>query len=85
MSFNHYLAQPRSMLETFLIKKLDKYPEKLEILEYSKAPYYEFLIFKFYGFGVINDYSLVFFLRDNWLNNAPREPDKDFKEVLRNR
>ena len=32
------------MLETLMIKNLDKYPEKLKILEYSKAPYYEYLI-----------------------------------------
>ena len=42
------------MLETFLIKNLDKYPEKLKILEYSKAPYYEYLILKSYGFAIIN-------------------------------
>ena len=41
MSFNYYISQPKSMLETMLIKNLDKYPEKLKILEYSKAPYYE--------------------------------------------
>ena len=46
MSFNYYLSQPKSMLETSLIKKLDKYPEKLKILEYSKAPYYEYPILK---------------------------------------
>ena len=28
MSFNYYLSQLKSMLETSLIKKLDKYPEK---------------------------------------------------------
>ena len=28
MSFNYYLSQPKSMLETSLIKKLDKNPEK---------------------------------------------------------
>ena len=38
MSFNYYISQPKSMLETMLIKNLDKYPEKLKILEYSKAP-----------------------------------------------
>ena len=46
MSFNYYISQPKSMLETMLIKNLDKYPEKLKILEYSKAPYYEYLILK---------------------------------------
>ena len=86
MSFNYYISQPKSMLETSLIKKLDKYPEKLKILEYSKAPYYEYLILKYYGFGVItHDNRLVFCVRDNWLYNTPREPDNGFKEILRNR
>ena len=86
MSFNYYISQPKSMLETMLIKNLDKYPEKLKILEYSKAPYYEYLILKYYGFGVItHDNRLVFCVRDDWLNNKPREPDNIFKEILRNR
>ena len=86
MSFNHYISQPKSMLETMLIKNLDKYPEKLTILGYSKAPYYEYLVLKYYGFGVIDPNNrLVFCVRDDWLNNSPREPDNDFKEVLRNR
>ena len=79
MSFNYYMSQPKSMLETMLIKNLDKYPEKLKILEYSKAPYYEYLILKYYGFGVITHYNpLVFCVRDDWLNNKPREPDNSF-------
>ena len=86
MSFNYYISQPKSMLETSLIKKLDKFPENLKILKYSKAPYYEYLILKYYGFGVItHDNRLVFCVRDNWLNNTPREPDNGFKEILRNR
>ena len=86
MSFNYYLSQPKTMLETMLIKNLDKYPEKLKILEYSKAPYYEYLILKYYGFGVIShDYRLVFCVRGDWLNNTPAEPDDSFKEILRNR
>ena len=86
MSFNYYLSQPKSMLETMLIKNLDKYPQKLKILEYSKAPYYEYLILKYYGFGVItHDNRLVFCVRDNWLNNTPTEPNNDFKEISRNR
>ena len=76
MSFNYYISQPKSMLETMLIKNL----------EYSKAPYYEYLIPKYYGFGVItHDNRLVFCVRDDWLNNKPREPDNSFKEILRNR
>ena len=62
MSFNYYMLQPKAMLETLLIKNLDKYPEKLKILEYSKAPYYEFLILKYYGFGVINDVINIAFV-----------------------
>ena len=31
-SFNHYISQPKPMLETLLIKNLDKYPEILKIL-----------------------------------------------------
>ena len=86
MSFNYYLSQPKSMLETSLIKKLDKYAEKLKILKYSEAPFYEYLILKYYGFGVItHDNRLVFCVRDDWLNNTQREPDNSFKEILRNR
>ena len=86
MSFNYYISQPKSMLETMLIKNLDKYPEKLKILEYSKAPYYEYLILKYYGFGVIDPNNrLVFCVRDDWLINSPRESDNSFKEFLRNR
>ena len=86
MSFNYYISQPISMLETMLIKNLDKYPENLKIREHSKAPYYEYLILKYYGFGVItHDNRLVFCVRDYWLNNTPIEPNNDFKEILRNR
>ena len=85
MSFNYYIYQPKSMLENMLIKNLDKYPEKLKILEYSKAPYYEFLVLKYYGFGVItHDNRLVFCVKDTWLNNTPREHSENFKEVLKN-
>ena len=84
MSFNHYLSQPKPMLETMLIKNLDKYPEKLKILEHSKAPYYEYLILKYYGFGVIVlNNRLVFCVRGDWLNNTPTEPDNSFREILR--
>ena len=85
MSFNHYMPQPKPMLETWLIKNLDKYPEKLKILEYSKAPYYEYLILKYYGFGMIDHYNrLVFCIRGCWLNNTPTEANNDFKEILWN-
>ena len=66
MSFNYYISQHKSMLETMLIKNLDKYPEKLKILEYSKAPYYEYLILKYDGFVVITHSNrLVFCVRDD--------------------
>ena len=86
MSFNYYIRQPKSVLETLLIKNLDKYPEKLKILEYSKAPYYEYLILKYNGFGVINDDNdVVFCIRSDWLDRVPKEPNNNFKEILRNR
>ena len=86
MTFNYYLLQPKSMLETSLIKKFDKYPEKLKILDYSKAHYYEYLILKYYGFGIVNhDNRLVFCVRNDWLNNTPIKPNDDNKDILRNR
>ena len=81
MSFNCYLLQPKTMLETLLIKNLDKYPEKIKILEHSKAPFYEYLVLKYYGFGVIvPNNRLAFCVRGDWLNNTPTEPNNDFKE-----
>ena len=86
MSFNHYILQPKSMLETLLIKNLDKNPEKVTVLEYTKAPYFQYLILKYYGFALITHHNqLIYCVRDNWLNNTPKEPNDDFKEVLRNR
>ena len=86
MTFNHYISQPKAMLETLLIKKLDKYLEKSKILENSKAPYYEYLILKYHGFGLKSRGNrLVFCVRDDWLNNTPTKPNDDFKEILRNR
>ena len=85
MSFNSYIYQPKSMLENMFIKNLDKYPEKLKILDYSKAPYYEYLALKYYGFWLItHDNRLVFCVKDNWLNNTPREPCESFKKLLKN-
>ena len=86
MSLNYFISQPKPMLETLMIKNLVKYPEKLKILEYSKAPFYEYLIPKYYGFGIINpDNRLVFCVRADWLNKTPTQPNNTFKEILRNR
>ena len=86
MTINFYISQPKPKLETLLIKNLDKYPEKIKILEYSKAPYYEYLIFKYYGFGILDHYNrLVFCVGGGWSNTAATEPNNDFEEVLRNR
>ena len=86
MSFNYYISQPKPMLETLLIKNLDKYPEKSKILEYSKAPDYEYLILKYYGFGIIgHDNRLVYCVNGNCLNFTPKAPSNEFKEILRNR
>ena len=86
MSFTYYISQPKSMLETMIIKNLDKYPEKLKTLDYSKVPYYEYLILKYYGFAITNrDNRLIYCVKDNWLESSPREPDDNFREILRNR
>ena len=85
-SFIHYISEPKPVLETLLIKNLDKYPENLKILEYSKASYYEYLIPEYYGFGIKGyDNRLVFRVKGDWLNNTPTEPNNDFKGILRNR
>ena len=85
VSFNYYISQPKPMLESLMIKNLDKDPEKLKILEYSKAPYYECLILKYYRFGIINPHNrLIYCVRGDWLNNTPTEPNNDFTEILRN-
>ena len=86
MSFNYYLSQSKAILEITLIKNLDKYPEKLKILEYKKAPYYEYVVLKYYGFGIITDNNqLVFCISDEWVNKTPKEPNNSFKEILRKR
>ena len=54
MSFNYNISQPKPKLQTLMIKNLDKYLENLKILDYSEAPYYEYLKLKYYGFGIIN-------------------------------
>ena len=87
ITFNHYISQPKPMLETLLIENLEKHREKLKkLLEYSKAPYFEYLTLKYYGFGIIDFNNRIgFCVRGDWLNNTPRETDNDFKEILRNR
>ena len=86
MAFNCYMLQPKPMLETMIIKNLDRYPEKLKILDYSRAPYYDYLTLKYYGFAMMNhDKCMVYCIRHDWLYNTPRDPDDNFKEILRNR
>ena len=86
MAFNYYMLQPKPMLETMIIKNLDRYPQKLKILDYSKAPYYDYLILKYYGFAMMNhNKCMIYCIRDDWLQNTPKDPDDYFKEFLRNR
>ena len=87
MAFNYYILQPKPMLETMIIKNLDKYPEKLKILDDdNRAPYYDYLILKYYGFAIMdhNKY-MIYCIRDDWLHNTPKDPDDNFKEILRSR
>ena len=85
MSFNYFISKLKSMLETLLIKNLDKYPEKLKILDYSKAPIYEYLILKIYGFGIKHVDQIDYYVGVDWRNNVPTDPNAAFKEILRNR
>ena len=86
MAFNCYKLQPKSMLETMIFKNLDKYPEKLKMLDYSKAPFCDYLILKYYGFAMMNyNKCMIYCIRDDWLHNTPRDPSDDIKEILRNR
>ena len=86
MAFNYYTLQPKPMLETMIIKNLDKYPEKLKILDDNRAPYYHYLILKYYGFAIMDhNKCVVYCIRDDWLHNTPEDPDDNFKEILRSR
>ena len=80
--FNYYLFQPKPMLETLLMKNLDKYPKKLKLIKYSKLPYYNYLKIKYYGYSKGGDIRIRY---DDWFNNTPKEPDDVFKEILKNR
>ena len=79
MTFNHYISQPKPMIETMMIKVLDRYPQKLKILEYNGAPYYEYLIFKYYGFVMIDRNHFIYGIVDDWRNNDPKEPSDFLK------
>ena len=85
MTFNYYMLEPKPMLETMIIKNLDKYPEKLKILDYSEVPYYEYLKFKYYGLATIIRNDMIYCIRGDWMNNTPKDPDDSLKEILRSR
>ena len=86
MAFNYYMLQPKPMLETMIIKNLDKCPENLKILDNSRAPYCDYLLLKYYGFAMMNyNKCIIYCIRDDWLHNTPEDPDDNFKKILRNR
>ena len=69
-----------------IFENLDKNPEKLKILEYSKAPHYEYLILNYEGSGILNpENRVVCCVVGDWLNNTRTEPDNNFRKILRNR
>ena len=85
ITFNYHMCQPKPMLETTIIKNLDKYPEKLKILDSSKTPYYKYLLLKYYGYCMrVMCNQLMFCVKDNWIHINPTEPDNNYKEILRN-
>ena len=46
LTFKYYLTLSKPMLENLLIKHFDKYPEKLRVLDDTKAPYCRMLKLK---------------------------------------
>ena len=72
---------PKSMLETTLIKTLDRYPEKLKIFEHNWMPYYIYLTLK--NFGVIkkdvDGFIINYYLDNDWSENPPLTPNEGKK------
>ena len=84
MTFNHYLTQPKSMLQTTIVKILDKNPQKLKILENNGLLYYNYLIVKYYGSLIRNpDDNITYCVMNNHLNTEPKETNDEFREFLR--
>ena len=85
MAFNYYILKPKPMLETMIIKNLDKYPEKLKILACSRAPYYDYLILKYYGFVMKDRNHYIYGIVVDWRDKDSKAPSDFFKEILINR
>ena len=84
MFFNYYMRQPKSLLETTLIKNLDRYPEKLKILEDSYIPYYQYLVMKYYGVVERDSHGHIirYYLEADWKEKLPLAPSEEFKKIL---
>ena len=68
MFFNYSMGQPKSLLETTLIKNLDRYPEKFKRLEKNITAYYEYLVMKHYGVVERDSHGRIirYYLEHNW-------------------
>ena len=81
MSFNYYIKMPKSMLETTLIKTLDRYPEKLKIFEHNWMPYYNYLTLKYFGVikKDVDGFIINYYLDNDWRENPPLTPNEEKK------
>ena len=83
ITYGYYMKHPRSTLETTIIKTLDKYPEKLKTLGYSKSPYYEYLQLKYYATDISSQSDVRYYVDDDWINKSFKEPDMKLKSYLK--
>ena len=85
MFFNYYMRQPKSLLETTLIKTPDRYPEKLKIFEHNWMPYYNYLTLKYSGIVDRDSSGHVtrYYLEHNWKERLPLTPSEELKKILR--
>ena len=76
---------PKSMLETTLIKTLDRCPEKLKIFEHNWMPYYKYLTLKYYGVVERDSHGCIirYYLEHNWEERLPLAPSEELKKILR--
>ena len=81
MSLNYYIKMPKSMLETTLIKTLDRYPEKLKIFEHNWMPFYNYLTLKYFGFikKDVDWFIINYYLDNDWRENPPLTPNEQKK------
>ena len=71
-SYNHYLQQPRPMIERQICKKTDRNPNLIKTLDKMPTPYSRHIIKKHWGYKYFNPWVLIqHILPDIWENHEP--------------